>query len=158
MSLYCHRFNAPALKLAPVGMGKTIMISALIQTSQLLKEEFEDEPQQGRSRQLRIDKAFRSSKQQPRHLPPSATLIVAPTSLLAQWAEEVQRSSKPGTLKVIIWHGQNRLDLDAIIEDGDEESRIPSVIITSYGTLASEHAKSYKSPVFDSTCKQKKTP
>lgn len=136
-----------------VGMGKTIMISALIQTSRLSNEEMEQiEPVQARTRQLRIDKAFRPGNRQPcRNLPPSATLIVAPTSLLGQWAEEIQRSSKPGTLDVTIWHGQNRLDLGALVE-GDDGDKIPKVVVTSYGTLASEHAKAYKSPVFDSKC------
>lgn len=140
------------LKSPIVGMGKTIMVSALIQSSQLLEEETErDERLQSRTRQLRIDKAFRPNHRQSRpNLPPSATLIVAPTSLLSQWAEEIQRSSKPGTLKVIIWHGQNRLDLDTVVGGGDEDGIAPKVIVTSYGTLASEHAKSYKSPIFDS--------
>jgi hypothetical protein len=80
---------------------------------------------------------------------PSATLIVAPTSLLSQWAEELARSSKPGTMKVLVWHGQNRLDLGGLrsAEDGPL-----NIVITSYGVLASEHAKIGKtgSPVYDS--------
>ncbi|KXN90093.1 DNA repair protein RAD5 [Leucoagaricus sp. SymC.cos] len=137
--------------LADVGMGKTIMVSALIQTSRLGREEMQEELQrpQTKSRQLRIDKAFRSSKGQSKNRPPSATLIVAPTSLLGQWAEEIGRSSKPGTLQVVIWHGQNRLDLEALVEDGDEVDSRPKVVVTSYGTLASEHAKSYRSSVFE---------
>lgn len=140
------------LKSTTVGMGKTIMVSALIQSSRLLKEEIEqDEQLQTKTRQLRIDKAFRPNHRRSHpNLPPSATLIVAPTSLLSQWAEEIQRSSKPGTLKVIIWHGQNRSDLDTVVGGGDEDGMAPVVIVTSYGTLASEHAKSYKSPIFDS--------
>ncbi|OBZ79900.1 DNA repair protein RAD5 [Grifola frondosa] len=91
-------------------------------------------------RQLKLNSAFPAvSKQQPRHTQgPSATLIVAPTSLLNQWSEELQRSSKSGTFKVLVWHGQNRLDLDAAVEG---EGSI-NVIITSYGTLVAEHSKS----------------
>ncbi len=51
-------------------------------------------------------------------------------------------------MQVIVWHRSNRLDLDAVIEDVDEDEDIPKVVITSYGILASEHAKSYKSSVF----------
>jgi DNA repair protein RAD5 len=133
-------------------MGKTIMISALIQTSVLLKNEMGDDEQPSvRSRQLRIEKAFRPSRQK-RRFPPTGTLIVAPASLLAQWAEEIQRSSKANTVEVLIWHGQNRLDLNAFVESGGVEDKIPKVVVTSYGTLVSEHTRSV-SPLFDSECR-----
>ena len=126
-------------------MGKTIMLSALIQTAR------EPEPPAGvdtngstRAKQLRLNSAFRVVQNPPsaQRKGPSATLIVAPTSLLAQWAEELQRSSKPDTLRILVWHGQNRLDLDAAV---DNEAAI-TVVITSYGTLVSEHAKHEKQP------------
>lgn len=109
-------------------------------------------------RQLKLNNAFKAApqrKQPQTRKQPSATLIVAPTSLLSQWSEEMQRSSKPGTVKCLVWHGQNRLDLEAAIEDDDENDNTIKVVITSYGVLASEHAKSEKlgtskSPVFDS--------
>jgi len=130
-------------------MGKTIMLSALIQSSRLGKDEMNwEEIPQTKARQQRIDRAFKPTK--PERSPPSATLIIAPTSLLDQWAEEIGRSSKPGTVQVIVWHGSNRLNIDAVIEDVDENENIPKVVITSYGILASEHAKSFKSSVFES--------
>ena len=60
---------------------------------------------------------------------PSATLVVAPASLLNQWGEELKRCSKEGTIDVHIWHGQNRFSLpealypDEIeyIDDDDEQ-------------------------------------
>ncbi|KAA1467782.1 hypothetical protein DENSPDRAFT_770871 [Dentipellis sp. KUC8613] len=140
--------------LAPelVGMGKTIMISSLIHTNSGpdTTPAPKAEPQPTRRRQLKLDNAFRvvpRSSQSSKG--PTATLIVAPTSLLTQWQEELQKCSKPGTVKALVWHGQNRLDLDAVIED---EDAIP-VVITSYGVLASEHAKVEKtgnqaSPLF----------
>ena len=130
---------------------------------------------------------------------PSATLIVAPTSLLNQWGEELKRCSKDGTIEAHIWHGQNRFNLhealypDEVeyIDDDDEEeiesrsdkededvemvelesegegddkewkpkansrkatkvktkkdTRKIQVVVTSYGVLASEHAKYEKS-------------
>ncbi|KAI0316497.1 SNF2 family N-terminal domain-containing protein [Amylostereum chailletii] len=128
--------------LADVGMGKTIMLSALIHTNRGPATEptanKSSEPSSKR-RQLRLDNAFRSAPRTSRG--PCATLIVAPTSLLTQWAEELQRCSKPGTVKTLVWHGQNRLDIDTVI---DEEDTI-NVIVTSYGVLASEHAKVEKS-------------
>ena len=108
-------------------------------------------------RQLKLDNAFRPlARQRPKSTKgPSATLIVAPTSLLNQWNEEIQRSSKPGTVKVLVWHGQNRLDLEAAVEADDDDDELIRVVITSYGVLASEHAKGEKSgsshsPVFQS--------
>ncbi|EJF67216.1 hypothetical protein DICSQDRAFT_45634 [Dichomitus squalens LYAD-421 SS1] len=129
---------------AIVGMGKTIMLSALIQTAREPETPADDSASSSRAKQLRLNNAFRvMEKPLPQQRKgPSATLIVAPTSLLTQWAEELQRSSKPDTLRVLVWHGMNRLDLDAAV-DGEGAT---NVVITSYGTLVSEHAKHEKQP------------
>jgi DNA repair protein RAD5 len=136
-------------------MGKTIMISALIQTGLPLPSDVRPEPAR-KSKQLKLNASFKPAARKavgstPK--PPSATLIVAPTSLLAQWAEELQRSSKKGTLDVLVWHGQNRLDLESMVDEDEEVGKPMKIVITSYGTLASEHAKSekFKSPIFEST-------
>ncbi|KAG6874399.1 hypothetical protein C0995_015135 [Termitomyces sp. Mi166 len=136
-----------------VGMGKTIMLAALIHTS-IPSEEDMKVPPAAKSRQLKLNAAFRPAVQRKPQKPSSATLIVAPTSLLAQWSEELERSSKPGSIEVLVWHGQNRLDLEAVIEDSNDDDTCIKVVITSYGVLASEHARSEKSnssrsPVFE---------
>lgn len=141
-----------------VGMGKTIMLSALIQSS-LASQEHDGEAMldlRTKEKQLKLNKAFRAVNQwKPEVLKPqSATLIVAPTSLLNQWFEELERSSKPGTFNAVVWHGQNRLELEDWVEQ-DEDDKTIKVVITSYGVLASEHAKTensnnYRSPVFES--------
>lgn len=138
-----HRFT-------PVGMGKTIMLSALIQTARGSEDPEPEVQRPIKRRQLKLDKSFRAVKLKDAAMPsrgPLATLVVAPTSLLSQWSEELERSSKPGTLKVLVWHGQGRLDLEAAIESEDAVD----VVITSYGTLVSEHVKSERlsSPVFE---------
>ncbi|KAG2350922.1 hypothetical protein BDR05DRAFT_955063 [Suillus weaverae] len=132
-----------------MGMGKTIMLSALIHTNRDPEPILPDDTARDlvRTRQLKLGNAFRSRALGQRKKPtkgPSATLIVAPTSLLSQWHEELQRSSAPGTLSVTVWHGQNRLDLDSIEDDSMDDASI-TVIITSYGVLASEHSKLLKS-------------
>lgn len=147
-------------------MGKTIMLSALIQTACDPDPPDNRTTATSRRKQLRLDKAFRK-RQEPSTPPdapatpaqgPSATLIVAPTSLLTQWHEELLRSSKPDTLKVLVWHGQNRLDLEALVEHGEGASGPPAgvVVITSYGTLVSEFSKLQSdtavSPIFESSC------
>ena len=141
-----------------VGMGKTIMLSALIQSS-LASQEHDEEATSDlatKAKQLKLNKAFRAvSQRKPEPLKrPSATLIVAPTSLLNQWLDELERSSKPGTFNTVVWHGQNRLDLEDLVEQNEDDKTI-KVVITSYGVLASEHAKtenssSYRSPVYES--------
>ncbi|TRM65841.1 SNF2 family N-terminal domain-containing protein [Schizophyllum amplum] len=137
-----------------MGMGKTIMLSALIQTNSEpeLGENPDGAAQSSKGHQLKLGSVLKGkakwSSQGAR-----ATLIVAPASLLMQWAEEMERSSKPGTVKVMVWHGQNRLDLGAAVQPDDEDDKTLRIIVTSYGTLASEHAKHEKakasSPVFE---------
>ena len=129
-----------------VGMGKTIMLSALIQTSLPDQEAEEDATFQSKGKQLRLNNAFRPVRRS--NKPPSATLVVAPTSLLHQWEDELKRSSKPGTLDIFVWHGQNRLDLEGILENNEDDKGI-KIVITSYGVLASEHARMERQ-VFDS--------
>lgn len=130
-------------------MGKTIMLSALIHTNRE-PEPVDAAPVVGtKTRQLKLNSAFRPAVRRGNSAKgPSATLIVAPTSLLNQWSEELERSSQPGTLKALVWHGQNRLDIEAAIEGDDDDDQTIRAIVTSYGTLASEHAKGDKSPIF----------
>ncbi|KAG9222353.1 hypothetical protein CCMSSC00406_0002688 [Pleurotus cornucopiae] len=140
--------------LADVGLGKTIMVSALIQSNS--KPESTDSVQgPSKGRQLRLNNAFKPAPRKgSSHKDAHATLVVAPASLLSQWAEEIQRSSTPGSTKVIVWHGQNRLDLDAALE-GDDDDDKTKVVVTSYGILTSEFTKpdknGRKAPVFEIT-------
>lgn len=66
---------------------------------------------------------------------PRATLIVCPMTLMDQWASELRRSSKQH-INVVTFHGSGRTDVyDEVSSNGAE------IIITSYGTLASEYTK-----------------
>lgn len=115
-------------------MGKTIMLSSLIQTNRGEKPEeeifvHEDPELRAKQKQLKLDAAFRPIKRQ--NIRRSrATLIIAPASLLDQWASEIIRSSVKGTVNVIVWHGQGREDLGTII---DMDIDAIDVVITSYG-------------------------
>ncbi|KAK0465497.1 P-loop containing nucleoside triphosphate hydrolase protein [Desarmillaria tabescens] len=133
-----------------LGMGKTIMLSSLIHTHLASdKDVSEVATASTKSKQLRLDAAFKPAARRKSSKPPNATLIVAPTSLLGQWADELERSSKQGTVKVQVWHGQNRLDLDTAMKDDEGDTSI-KIIVTSYGVLVSEHAKSEKSSSWNS--------
>lgn len=48
--------------------------------------------------------------------------------------------SAKGTLRSVLWYGNERPDLGALLDTMDEDSRT-DVVITTYGTLQSEHAK-----------------
>lgn len=77
---------------------------------------------------------------------------VAPISLLAQWQSELDKCSKPGTLRTLIWHGLNRPDLFKALGPQSDGERAVDVVITSYGTLSSEYANAEKgksSQVYD---------
>ncbi|KAJ7508564.1 DNA repair protein RAD5 [Mycena galericulata] len=135
----------------------TIMLAALIHTNcepDAERPADDPAPTGAKHRQLKLNTAFKKMSRRKAQKAPSATLIVAPTSLLSQWEGELLRCCKPGTLKVLVWHGQNRLDLEDVLDDDDDDGDAKiKVIITSYGVLASEHAKSEKSssksPVFE---------
>jgi DNA repair protein RAD5 len=87
--------------------------------------------------QLTLDKSFQPKDHTSSPgLGPSATLIIAPVSLLGQWRSELTRCSIGASLQPTIWHGSSR---GAVNVDSGAD-----VIITSYGTLATEHAKFLK--------------
>ncbi|KAL7626164.1 DNA helicase rad5 [Parahypoxylon ruwenzoriense] len=66
------------------------------------------------------------------------TLVIAPMSLLAQWQSEAENASKEGTLKSIVYYGNEKIDnLQTLCCDANFASA-PDVIITSYGVILSE--------------------
>ncbi|KAK0481797.1 P-loop containing nucleoside triphosphate hydrolase protein, partial [Armillaria novae-zelandiae] len=103
-----------------------IMLSSLIHTHLASDEDVSGVATTStKSKQLRLDAAFKPSTRKNPSKPPSATLIM-------------ERSSKPGTVKVQIVGANTSI----------------KVIVTSYGVLVSEHAKSEKSsswssPIFE---------
>lgn len=72
--------------------------------------------------------------------PPHATLVVCPVSLAKQWQAELDRMSVQGSLRSNLWYGNERGDLDLLLNSTDGDVRT-DVIITSYGTLVSEHGR-----------------
>ncbi|EER25103.1 SNF2 family N-terminal domain containing protein [Coccidioides posadasii C735 delta SOWgp] len=70
---------------------------------------------------------------------PCATLVVAPTSLLSQWESESMKASKPGSMKVLVYHGTEKsVDLRSLCSSTNPGGPI-NLIITSYGVVRSEY-------------------
>lgn len=69
-----------------------------------------------------------------------ATLVITPVSLAKQWQEELDRMSVKGSMRSVLWYGNDRPDLGALLDTMEDDNRT-DVVITSYGTLVSEHAK-----------------
>ncbi|KZZ94620.1 DNA repair protein rad5 [Ascosphaera apis ARSEF 7405] len=110
-----------------MGLGKTIEMMSLIHTHRLSEMEVSEWTE---------NKRFSSYGLQEVTPAPYTTLVVAPMSLLAQWAAEAERASKEGTMKVRIYYGNNRIvDLRRQCYDRHDAY---DVIVTSYGVVLSE--------------------
>ncbi|GAA5920015.1 hypothetical protein JCM1841_000379 [Sporobolomyces salmonicolor] len=142
-----------------MGLGKTIMVASLIHTINPWNSvpssdeepsnhdsdsslEFE-KPVQAQSR-LGVDFSKAPSSSIPKRPrlkvgTPRATLVVAPMTLLSQWCDELERSSKKGKLRVLMYYGAKRGTGKGLQEEIDGGV---DVIITSYGTLCSDFKQS----------------
>ncbi|KAM3422749.1 hypothetical protein BST61_g233 [Cercospora zeina] len=69
---------------------------------------------------------------------PATTLVVAPMSLLAQWASEAEKASKAGSLRVLVYYGSEKGANLQTLCCGSDLTSAPNVIITSYGVVLSE--------------------
>ncbi|KAH8668479.1 SNF2 superfamily RAD5 protein [Xylariales sp. PMI_506] len=116
-----------------MGLGKTIQMLSLIHTHRV-------ETAQSTSA---IVSTVNDLPRLPSHsadmLPaPRTTLVVAPMSLLAQWQSEAEKASKEGTLKSIVYYGNDKIDNLQALCCKSSASTAPDVIITSYGVVLSE--------------------
>ena len=69
---------------------------------------------------------------------PCTTLVVAPMSLLAQWESEAVKASKPGSMKTLVYYGNEKTANLQTLCSASNAASAPNVIITSYGTVLSE--------------------
>ncbi|RYP47813.1 hypothetical protein DL769_011279 [Monosporascus sp. CRB-8-3] len=80
---------------------------------------------------------------------PKTTLVIAPMSLLAQWQSEAENASKEGTLKSMVYYGNDKIgDLQALCREANMASA-PDLVITSYGVVLSEFSQVAKSGIKD---------
>ena len=69
---------------------------------------------------------------------PCTTLVVAPMSLLAQWESEAIKSSQAGSLRTLVYYGNDKnVNLQTLCSETNAPSA-PHVVITSYGIVLSE--------------------
>lgn len=69
---------------------------------------------------------------------PYTTLVVAPTSLLAQWENEAVKASNDGSMKVLMYYGNEKaVNLRELCST--DNAAAPNVVVTSYGVVLAEH-------------------
>jgi DNA repair protein RAD5 len=111
-----------------MGLGKTIQMLSLVHTHRY-------DPAKLAASTGNPDTKL-VPKMTPRGLLPTTktTLVVAPMSLLAQWHGEVENASKEGTLKSMVYYGNEKRCISALCSS----TNAPDVIITSYGVVLYE--------------------
>ncbi|GAA6046444.1 hypothetical protein JCM3770_004927 [Rhodotorula araucariae] len=70
---------------------------------------------------------------------PRATLVVAPMTLLSQWCDELERSSRGRKMRVLMYYGNKRESGGELLREIEEGV---DVVVTSYGTLCSDFKQS----------------
>ncbi|KAI0526201.1 DNA repair protein rad-5 [Xylaria bambusicola] len=119
-----------------MGLGKTIQMLSLIHSHK--SEVVAHQSNQPVNRLPRTLQRLSSSHHTASA--PKTTLVIAPMSLLAQWQSEAENASKEGTLKSIVYYGNDKIDnLQALCRESNLTSA-PDVIITSYGVVLSEYS------------------
>ncbi|KAI0969357.1 DNA repair protein rad-5 [Xylaria arbuscula] len=119
-----------------MGLGKTIQMLSLIHShkSEAVTKE-SDKSTNGLNRTLqRLPSSHTIASA------PKTTLVIAPMSLLAQWQSEAENASKEGTLKSIVYYGNDKMDNLQALCCGPTFASAPDIIITSYGVVLSEYS------------------
>ena len=153
-----------------MGMGKTCMMSSLIHLNQDADVGVEDaatstqaqvqaadseDADEQLAKRPKFKQVTLSNQWRPVVVPPGsfagaggtgankpkarATLVVCPVSLASQWADELGKMSDKGTITSAVWYGNDRTDIERLL--AQEGNKKVDVIVTSYGTLASEFGK-----------------
>ena len=117
-----------------MGLGKTIEMFSLIHSHQSEVAIAANSKSMGSVNSLpRLPQT--SSAVEPA---PCTTLVVAPMSLLAQWESEAVKASKPGSMKTLVYYGNEKAANLQTLCSASNAATAPNVIITSYGTVLSE--------------------
>lgn len=121
-----------------MGLGKTVQAIALLLSNR--------KPTNARTRKADYsdddsDSDEEDAENQRPKLPPGvskSTLVVAPLALIKQWEAEIkEKVDDTHRLSVCVYHGNSRAKASDKLEDYD-------VVITTYGTLTSDHGSADK--------------
>ena len=117
-----------------MGLGKTIEMLSLIHTHR-----FESTARESHSASPTVNNLPRLLHESSSvESAPRTTLVVAPMSLLAQWESEAVKASEPGSMKTLVYYGNDKsADLNNLCCAANGASA-PDLIITSYGVVLSE--------------------
>jgi DNA repair protein RAD5 len=119
-----------------MGLGKTIEMMSLIHSNKSDVAMRLDEQRSKASSVNMLPRLPANSSSVERA--PCTTLVVAPMSLLAQWQSEAENASKDGTMKSIVYYGNDKTaNLQALCCEANAAAA-PNVVITSYGVVLSE--------------------
>ncbi|KAI9740245.1 MAG: DNA helicase rad5 [Cirrosporium novae-zelandiae] len=116
-----------------MGLGKTIEMLSLIHTHQ---SEVASRISKNSSSVNMFSKI--SSRQAVIEPAPCTTLVIAPMSLLSQWESEAEKASAPGTMKTLVYYGNDKVANLQSLCSAANAANAPSLIITSYGVVLSE--------------------
>ncbi|KAK1270856.1 hypothetical protein QJS04_geneDACA005805 [Acorus gramineus] len=81
----------------------------------------------------------------------SATLIVCPTPILPQWHSEINRHTKPGSLKTCIYEGAKNLNHPTSLRMDMSELATADIVLTTYDVLKED--LSHDSDRHDGDCR-----
>lgn len=123
-----------------MGLGKTIQMLSLIHSHRPdIVTDQTNQPTKSVNGLLRT--SHRSPGSQNIAYAPRTTLVVAPMSLLAQWQSEAENASKEGTLKCVVYYGNDKMDNMQALCCESNLALAPDIIITSYGVVLSEYSQ-----------------
>lgn len=115
-----------------MGLGKTIEMLSLVHTHT------SEYGMQGSRSPTTMDLPRLPKNSSRTERAPCTTLVVAPMSLLAQWQSEAEKASKAGTLKTLVYYGNEKSVNLQTLCCAAKAASAPNLIITSYGTVLSE--------------------
>lgn len=119
-----------------MGLGKTIQMLSLIHSH---RSEAAVEARLSNGGISSVNQLARLGANSASVLPaPRTTLVVAPMSLLAQWKSEAEKASKEGTMKIVLYYGNEKTNNLQAMCGSSNISQAPDLVITSYGVVLSE--------------------
>ncbi|GJN11652.1 hypothetical protein PR202_ga29856 [Eleusine coracana subsp. coracana] len=108
-----------------MGMGKTIQAISLVLTARRLRPPGKQA-------------SSSSSTGRPMHRV-GCTLVVCPVVAVIQWAQEIERHTAKGTVRVLLYHGPRRADQKIDFNSYD-------FVITTYSTIETDYRKNIMPP------------